>query len=101
MKITESDKAFMDAVMETPFGAVCVKKRGKEMAELFKDEYGHGILVTPTILQGTIQGPDELAGRLSAIHQSIVVVRGHGWDIEKRFVWTGTVEEFNRTWVVD
>jgi hypothetical protein len=102
--ITERHEAFMAAVMNTPFGAVCVKKRGKELRELFDDEYGHGILVSPTILQGTIHGPDELAGRVSAIMLSdkcIVKVRGHGWDSEKRFVWTGTVEEFNRTWVVD
>jgi hypothetical protein len=99
--ITESEQVFMDAVMDTPFGAVCVKKRGKELADLVHDAYGHGILVSPTILQGTIQGPDELAGRLNAIHQSIVTVRGHGWGSEKRFVWTGTVAEFNKTWVVD
>jgi hypothetical protein len=101
MKITENKKTFNEAVLDTPIGAIAVKKRDKDLRELSKDSYGHGILVTPTILCGTIHGPDDLEFEMIDIHAPVVMVRGHGWDFEAPFVWTGSTEEFNETWVID
>ncbi len=93
---------FMAAVMDTPMGAVCVKKRGKTLQELFDDEYGHGVLVRPAIVVGMVHGPEELGRMLREDYKEpFVTVRGHGWDMEKPFVWCGTTEQFNATWVVD
>lgn len=99
--LTEKPEFFAAAVLDTPFGAVCVKKRGKTLTELCDDEYGHGILVKPAVLQGTIHGPEDLGRMLIEMGEPFVTVRGHGWLGEKRFVWTGTTEMFNATWVID
>jgi hypothetical protein len=101
MKITTDRKTFNEAVMNTPIGAVCVKKRGKKLDELFKDEYGHGILVSPTVVKGMVRGPDELEWIIMEINEPDAMVRGHGWAVEVPFVWTGTRDEFNATWVID
>jgi len=115
MTLTEDKIAFAEAYMETPFGAACVKKRGKDLKALVDDKYGHGILVTPTITQDMLKGhPRERLNNLlnamyyhrSASTASVVTVRGHYHDDVPEdkmahFVWTGTVREFNETWVVD
>jgi hypothetical protein len=82
---------FMAAVMDTPMGAVCVKKRGPGVMD---DDYGHGILVSPTITCGMVRGPEELARILrDDFKEPFVTVRGHGWAGKKRF----RVVRYNRT----
>ena len=79
-----------------------MKKRGKAFQELCDDEYGHGILVSPAIVNGMIHGPEELARLLvEEYKEPFVTVRGWGWGMEKKFVWSGTTEQFNATWVID
>jgi hypothetical protein len=109
MTVTENQRVFFDAMLDTPFGAACVKKRGKKFEQLLDDRFGHGILVSPTITQDMLKGHPEgrLSNLLNAINQSIVVVRGHYHTepgIEEKmahFVWTGTTQEFDETWTVD
>ena len=107
MKLTEDKQAFYNAMLDTPFGAPCVKKRGKDLKALVADRCGHGILVTPAITCDMLKGHPE--GRLSqlvnATNPPEVMVRGHyhkGMEqVMAHFVWTGTVREFNETWWVD
>lgn len=102
MKVTRGWKEFSEACLDTPIGAVAVKKRGKSFDELVDDDYGHGVLVDPRVTVGMINGPDELAGIMNyRWPNKLVTVRGHGWGHEVPFVWTGTTKEFNETWVID
>jgi hypothetical protein len=102
MNISEDRTQYMAAVMDTPYGAMCVKKAGKELHELFDDEYGHGIIVQPDIRQGEASCDAELYALVERrANGGKVAVRGHGWSHERRFIWTGSVNEFKRTWVGD
>ena len=110
MKWTENKKTYANAVMDTPFGAVCVKRRGKELMELVNDKYGHGLMVVPKLTQDVMrqtnaQSQEEANQYLYWIVSDLpgmdVMVRGHGWDFEKKFVWTGTKHEFQQTWEID
>lgn len=99
MKLTEDKREFMEAALDTPFGAVCVKKRGKPMRELFDDPHGHGILVKPFVERGP--AADVALQQTMRSFHPVVVVRGHGWCGETPFVWTGTSDEFRKTWTID
>jgi hypothetical protein len=99
MTLTEDKTEFMEATLETCFGSICVKKRGKTMQELFDDPHGHGILVRPVVERGP--AADVALKQTMQLFHPVVVVRGHGWDFETPFVWTGTSDEFKETWVID
>jgi hypothetical protein len=103
MHITELPTIFANACMDTPIGAICLKKRGESLRELLDDEYGHGRLVRPGIVTGSVKNEDEFNAALKRLIGSndTVIVRGHGWPMERKFVWTGTLDEFNETWEVD
>lgn len=46
---------------------------------------------------------DAWYGRVSKKDQRGCIVVGHGWSLsrDETFVWTGTPEEFQRTWFID
>jgi len=114
MKVTEDKIEYRNACMDTPYGAACVKRRGKTLTQLMHTRHSHGLMVKPAITQAMLKGHPQ--GRLSNLvneygdsygtyprfPQPGVMVRGHGWGIDgDEFVWTGTVAEFNETWEVD
>lgn len=111
MKITKDATTFGQAALDTPMDAVCVKKRGKNLEQLCADPYGHGKIVHPPIHQQATRAAmsqDHADAMLydaimDAFHsdRGMVTVRGHGWGFEEPFVWTGTLQEFKRTWCVD
>jgi hypothetical protein len=98
---TEDQETYLKAILNTPFSAIYLKKRGKSLNELIEDDYGVGVLVSPMIVQGKLNSQSELDQLMTALSQSVVIVRGHGWAGEKRFVWTGTTQEFIETWTGD
>jgi hypothetical protein len=102
MTMTESPEFFTAAVARTPINSLCVKKRGKGLRELIDDDYGHGRIVSPSVVVGQVANEQELHSLLvDELKEPFVTVRGHGWPGEKRFVWSGTTREFFGTWVVD
>jgi len=88
MKVTENMQEFSAACMDTAFNAICVKSRDRNAKYQF----------------GKIVSPDDIrwfAGRFLIEGSPEIKVRGHGWDGETMFVWTGTPDEFNETWEID
>lgn len=97
MKITELMKDFTAACLITPINALCVKRVGSNIADSGK--YDYGMMVSPAITQGETDSDGHLRQLVSNCGKA--TVRGHGWPGETPFVWTGTAQEFNETWIGD
>lgn len=97
--ITTDRQTFNAECWNTLIVPFCVKKQ-KPIKELFDDPQGHGVIVSPAIERGSVTNDAELHAEIRAFN-STVVVRGHGWDFEEPFVWSGTPEEFCETWIGD
>ena len=93
MNIDTNSKTFADACLDTAFGAVCVKSRDYNAGHQF------GRIVAPVITQGMITDIDALYRLI--VGNDEVIVRGHGWEGEKPFVWKGDGHEFHATWEID
>lgn len=97
--ITEDKRVFMETALDTYLDSICVKKRGMELKDMRGQD--HGILVSPHVSQGPI-AMLALKETMSKYHP-VVIVRGWGWGVppDDSFVWTGTSDEFNKTWEID
>jgi hypothetical protein len=103
--VTNDKTMFSDAMLDTPFGAACVKRRGFRMEQDWRKGDQHGVIVSPVITQAMLRGHPQgrLENLLTAIRPLTVKVRGHGWGLpeDDAFVWYGTLDEFRETWEVD
>lgn len=97
--ITDEKGAFGEACLDTCFGSICVKKRGKAFYEM--DGHDHGILVKPVVESGP--AATARLEQVMATYHPEVIVRGWGWGAPPNdaFVWTGTSDEFNEIWEID